>query len=125
VWTASYLQTQHPITQVIRGSISNEGEYQQDLDRIFSHQKCEDEYTTTSTTSYQAKKPPTATTDFRVFPYASLRAPGPYPSGVDVAYREQHLDDAQFESLLKMPRSQWVQVPPWKQQKVKKALGLF
>jgi hypothetical protein len=132
----------------------NEGEYQHDLDRIFEMRRCEDDYTTTNTNTtntnttntnttntnttnttnrdlniphadIQKPWPPNSPPDIRIFPYAELRAPGPYPNGVDVSNREQHLDNAQFEQMFRMRRSAWPTVPPWKQQSIKKALGLF
>ena len=47
------------------------------------------------------------------------------PGGVDPAKKEQYLSDADFEKILKSPRSQFNEMKAWKQQQLKKAAGLY
>jgi hypothetical protein len=44
-----------------------------------------------------------------------LLFPGPYPSGVDVARREAHLDDPAFLGALGVTRAQFGDLPLWRQ----------
>ena len=54
-----------------------------------------------------------------------LTAPGPYPSGVDPAKREQYLEDAAFQTVFSMAKPAFFALPNWKQQALKKKARLF
>ncbi|OCT75442.1 hypothetical protein XELAEV_18030622mg [Xenopus laevis] len=47
------------------------------------------------------------------------------PDGVDPTKKEMYLSDAEFAAILGMPKSQFSQLPKWKQQNLKKQHGLF
>ena len=47
------------------------------------------------------------------------------PGGVDPAKKEQYLSDADFEKIMKSPRSEFNEMKPWKQAQLKKAAGLY
>ena len=59
-----------------------------------------------------------------VHAYDALKQP-PFPEGVDVARREQHLSDPEFNRLFGMDKAAFAAQPTWKQVSKKKALGLF
>lgn len=59
------------------------------------------------------------------FPLSKLQAPGPYPEGIDVTKREVHIKDAEFETIFNMKRGAFGALPMWKQQSLKKKVGLF
>lgn len=58
-------------------------------------------------------------------PYDRLKSPGPYPSDVDVKYREQHLDNQQFYYVFQMSKDEFYNLPLWKQKLKKKSALLF
>ncbi|XP_053569745.1 villin-like protein [Bombina bombina] len=47
------------------------------------------------------------------------------PEGVDPSRKEMYLSDADFVSILGVPKTQFYQMPKWKQQSMKKEKGLF
>lgn len=49
----------------------------------------------------------------------------PLPEGVNPTKLELYLSDADFEAALGMPKSEFTQMPLWKQTKVKKERLLF
>lgn len=49
----------------------------------------------------------------------------PFPSHVDPAQRELYLSDEEFDSLLKVKKVKWKELPSWKRQSLKKKNGLF
>lgn len=59
------------------------------------------------------------------FPYDQLKAPGPYPSGIDVLRRETYLSNEEFQQLFGMDQAAFAAMPKWKQVNKKKELGLF
>ena len=59
-----------------------------------------------------------------VYAYAALQKP-PFPDEVDVARREQYLDDSEFERLFQATKDEFSRQPKWKQVAKKKALCLF
>eukprot|EP00981_Chlorochromonas_danica_P003529 scaffold659_cov192-Ochromonas_danica.AAC.42 len=61
----------------------------------------------------------------KCFPYDRLRVPGPYPDGVDIAHREQHLSDEEFITVLGVTKAAFAHMPIWKQIAKRKATGLF
>ena len=58
-------------------------------------------------------------------PYEQLKAPGPFPPGVDPAHRERHLMAPEFHSLFGMDLEEFLMEPKWKQADKKKRLKLF
>ena len=79
------------------------------------------------------KKPPpipTAATTSKLptgafFALEKLQAPGPFPAGVDVAKREEFLDDSEFSNVFSMTKANFFSLPRWKQTSLKKEVGLF
>lgn len=59
------------------------------------------------------------------FPLSELQAPGPYPEGVDTAFRELYLAESEFKSVMGAGREEFYGYPQWKQVAKKKAVGLF
>lgn len=59
------------------------------------------------------------------FTYEQLKAPGPYPNGIDVLRRETYLSDEAFQELMGMDKAAFAAMPKWKQVNKKKELGLF
>lgn len=57
--------------------------------------------------------------------YQSLLKPGPYPEGVHVSRREMYLDEDDFQLLMGCNKEEWMCVPKWKRDFIKKRLGLF
>ncbi|KAM9308869.1 villin-like protein [Gastrophryne carolinensis] len=47
------------------------------------------------------------------------------PDGVDPTKKEMYLSDGEFAGIFGMPKSQFYQLPKWKQQNLKKQHGLF
>ena len=60
-----------------------------------------------------------------VYDVERLRAPGPYPDGVNVCSRETYLSDAQFLSEFGVGKVAFAAWPKWKATKKKKDLNLF
>lgn len=81
---------------------------------------------TTPASTLPATKSAAALISFHmVVPYAQLKAPGPYPMGVDPIQREVYLSEEEFESLFGMCREDFNDEPRWKKIEKKKKLGLF
>lgn len=59
------------------------------------------------------------------FPPEQLRAPGPYPDGIDVRQRENYLSDADFAEGFGMSKSDFSRLPQWRQKALKRSLGYF
>jgi len=59
------------------------------------------------------------------FTYEQLKAPGPYPNGIDILRRETYLSDAEFLELIGVDKATFATQPKWKQVNKKKELGLF
>lgn len=58
--------------------------------------------------------------------YEELKKPADQlPKGLDLSKREQYLTDGDFERVLGSPRATFAELKPWKQQQIKKAVGLF
>jgi hypothetical protein len=63
----------------------------------------------------------------QTFTYEQLQhKPGrSFPPGIDVAAREKYLSDDEFKKVLKMTKAEFAKLPAWRQQKLKKEVGLF
>ena len=59
----------------------------------------------------------------KTFSYEELK--GGVPAGVDPTKKEQYLSDADFEKIMKSPRSEFNEMKAWKQAQLKKAAGLY
>ena len=59
-----------------------------------------------------------------VFPFDEMTK-GQIPDGVDPKRKEDFLSNADFEKYLGMARNAFVKLPKWRQQKLKKNVGLF
>lgn len=60
-----------------------------------------------------------------VHSYQSLKAPGPYPDGIDLAHREAYLSADEFRKVMGMSRSEFYSSPKWKRVQMRKSVGLF
>ena len=60
-----------------------------------------------------------------IFELEKLQAPGPFPDNIDVSKREQYLKDDVFDSIFSMTKDKFYALPKWKQQTMKKKVGLF
>mmetsp|Transcript_4924 Transcript_4924/g.15709 ORF Transcript_4924/g.15709 Transcript_4924/m.15709 type:complete len:847 (+) Transcript_4924:143-2683(+) len=56
--------------------------------------------------------------------YETLKADPP-PTGIDVTRKEDYLSDADFAAVFKCTRAEYKELKPWKQQQLKKSVGLF
>ena len=59
------------------------------------------------------------------FTYAQLKAPGPYPPGIDTMRREEYLSPSEFSSVFGITVENFSVLPKWKKNQQKKARGLF
>ena len=59
------------------------------------------------------------------FTYAQLKAPGPYPPGIDTMRREEYLSPSEFASVFGITVEIFSALPKWKKNQQKKARGLF
>ncbi|KAJ7546195.1 hypothetical protein O6H91_08G029400 [Diphasiastrum complanatum] len=60
------------------------------------------------------------------FPYERLKAGAKNPiSGIDITRRESYLSPSDFQKIFYMDRTQFDELPKWKQDKFKKAVDLF
>jgi len=72
--------------------------------------------------------PPKVTRQIRegeTIPFEDLKANKDLPSNVDLQKKELYLSEADFNKYLNMSKSQFMGLPKWKQDKVKKELGIF
>jgi len=72
--------------------------------------------------------PPKVTRQIRegeTIPFEDLKANRDLPSNVDLQKKELYLSEADFNKYLNMSKSQFMGLPKWKQDKVKKELGIF
>ena len=67
--------------------------------------------------------PPAADGEF--FSYEQLKAPGPYPAGVDISKRETYLSPEKTEELFGMTKEALASMPGWKRNNLKKKVQLF
>ena len=63
--------------------------------------------------------------DGMVYPYSALKAPGPYPDGINLAYREAYMTAAEFTSVLGVSKTGFYASPKWKRTQLRKNTGLF
>jgi len=56
---------------------------------------------------------------------AEQLTPSKLPKGVDPTKLEKYLNDSEFEKVFKMTRKSFEQKQTWKQDDIKKAIGLF
>lgn len=61
----------------------------------------------------------------RKFPLAALRAKTDLPEGMEMNELDQYLEDSDFELVFKMNRSQFSQLPQWKQIRLRQEAELF
>jgi hypothetical protein len=59
------------------------------------------------------------------YPHDQLKAPGPYPSDVDIKCRELFLTDQEFYYIFQMTKQDFIDLPLWKQKLKKKSTLLF
>ena len=59
----------------------------------------------------------------KAFPYAELK--GQFPEGVKGDSKEWYLSDAEFETVMGMDKAKYGELKKWKQQDIKKKVGLF
>ena len=59
----------------------------------------------------------------KAFPYAELK--GQFPAGVKGDSKEWYLSDAEFETVMGMDKAKYGELKKWKQQDIKKKVGLF
>ena len=59
------------------------------------------------------------------YSYSELRAPGPYPAGINSDRREVYLSDNEFRSLFGVDKKAFESQPKWKQVSKKRELLLF
>lgn len=60
-----------------------------------------------------------------IYPYANLKAPGPYPDGIDLAHREAYLSTEEFIKVFGMSRTEFYNTPKWKRVQMRKSVGMF
>lgn len=61
----------------------------------------------------------------RKFPYSELMNNDALPETVDKTAKEMYLADEEFQEVFKMAREDFVQLPKWKQNGLKKKAKLF
>ncbi|KAN0039091.1 hypothetical protein ACTA71_001285 [Dictyostelium dimigraforme] len=59
-----------------------------------------------------------------IYTYEELLA-DPLPAGVDSTKLDTYLSDEDFEKVFKMTRTEWLKIPAWKREGIKKELFLF
>jgi Villin headpiece domain len=59
------------------------------------------------------------------YPHSRLRADAHWPADVNVAQREQHLTDEDFQVVFGMQKSAYEKLPSWKRLRLRKETGLF
>jgi len=59
------------------------------------------------------------------FSYSELKAPGPFPPGINIQERERYLKDKDFETVFKMSRSEFNSLSKWRRTAMKKELALW
>jgi hypothetical protein len=59
----------------------------------------------------------------KALPYAELK--GQFPEGVKGDSKEWYLSDAEFETVMGVDKAKYGELKQWKQQDIKKKVGLF
>jgi hypothetical protein len=72
-----------------------------------------------------AAPPAAAAVTTSTFPYAQLKAPGPFPAGIDTTIREEYLSPPEFAEVFGITVDAFHVMPKWKRNQLKKARGLF
>jgi len=69
---------------------------------------------------------PESFSDFPKFPLETLKSPADdLPEEVDKTHKELHLSEEDFKAVFKMDYAEFALLPTWKQQNLKKTVGLY
>jgi len=69
--------------------------------------------------------PPVDTLEHKDVSYADLKAKKNLPKGYDFCHKEKYLSDEEFKKVFKMDQKKFGKMQKWKQNKLKKKVGLF